>query len=159
MNQKSYFGALITAIFTLTILWSCGSNGKKASGEIAADNASGGIQIGVALYSFNRFPFHETLDKSKGAGAEIVEGFFFHKLGEDFENKTMQNLNDEELQKMKRIIDEKGLRMPSIYADAKTQEEWIKFFEIGRILDIDFLVGEPEPKFLNLLDSLGERAE
>ena len=155
MNQKSYCGALITAIFTLMILSSCGPDGKKASGGIAADSASGGIPIGVALYSFNRYPFRESLDKSRKAGAEIVEGFFFHELGEAFGNKTMLDLNDKELQKMKKIIDGKGLRMPSVYAGAKTRQEWTRFFEIGKVLDLDFLVCEPEPQYWDLLDSLG----
>lgn len=134
---------------------SCGSGEEKASEEVSVDKTVAEIPVGVALYSFNRFPFPETLEKSKQAGAEMVEGFYFHKLGEDFGNKTMLDLSDEELQKMKKFIDDKGLRMPSVYAGAKTREEWTKFFEIGKILDLEFLVCEPEPMYWNLLDSLG----
>jgi len=145
-------------LFLLIIaVMSCGSGEKKASGESesAVQNGSQTIPVGVALYSFNRFPFPETLQKSKQAGATIVEGFFFHKLGEDFDNKTMLELSDEDLSRMKKQIDGEGLRMPSVYAGGKTREEWARFFHIGEILDLEFLVCEPEPEHWDLLDSLG----
>jgi sugar phosphate isomerase/epimerase len=138
---------------------SCGSDGNKASGKdesVGLHATTQAIPVGVALYSFNRFPFPETLQKSKEAGATMVEGFFFHKLGEDFDNKTMLELSDEDLLRMKKYIEEEGLTMPSVYAGAKTMEEWERFFEIGKILDLEFLVCEPEPKHWDLLDSLGE---
>lgn len=139
----------------LIVVMACGSNDKNASNEASVDEVSEDIPVGVALYSFNRFPFPETLEKSKQAGAALVEGFFFHKLGEDFDNKTMLELSDEDLKRMKNFIDEEGLMMPSVYAGAKTGDEWKRFFEIGEILDLEFLVCEPEPEHWDLLDSLG----
>ncbi len=67
----------------------------------------------------------------------------------------MLELSDNDLLKMKNFIDEEGLNMPSVYAGAKTREEWKRFFEIGEILDLEFMVCEPEPKYWDLLDSLG----
>lgn len=134
---------------------SCGSDGKKSSDNMSVDKVTEAIPVGVGLYSFNRFPFPETLEKSKQAGAKIVEGFYFHKLGEDFENKTMLELSDGDLERMKKFIEDEDLRMPSLYVGAKTEDEWKRFFEIGEILDLEFLVCEPEPEHWDLLDSLG----
>lgn len=155
MNMDINGSKIIYGILILMILMSCGSGEEKASGEVLIDKASEEIPVGVALYSFNRFPFPETLEKSKQAGAKMVEGFFFHKLGEDFENKTMLELSDEDLLRMKNFIVAEGLSMPSIYAGAKTREDWKRFFEIGEILELGFLVCEPEPTHWDLLDSLG----
>src|SRR5690606_5797869 len=61
-------------------------------------------QTGIALYSFNRFPFPETLDMSKRAGVEYVEGFFSHKLGDSFGNKLMSELSEDEVDKLKDML-------------------------------------------------------
>ncbi|MBY5959665.1 sugar phosphate isomerase/epimerase [Membranicola marinus] len=140
----------------LILIMACGSNDKQASNEASADAISGDIPVGVALYSFNRFAFPETLEKSKQAGTTMVEGFFFHKLGEDFDHKTMLELSDADLLRMKNFIEEKGLEMPSVYAGAETRSEWERFFKIGEILDLEFVVAEPEPEHWDLLDSLGQ---
>lgn len=112
-------------------------------------------EIGVALYSFKPFPFFETLDKAKMAGATTVEGFFFHKLGPDFDDKTMLELDGQSLGNLKSAIDEKGLNMPSIYAGGKSEAEWRQFFDIGDKLDLAFLTCEPEPEYWDLLQELG----
>lgn len=139
----------------IIVTMSCGSGEEEASDEAVHTKIGEEIPVGVALYSFNRFPFPETLEKSKQAGAKIVEGFFFHKLGDDFGNKTMLDLSDADLLKMKDFISKEGLSMPSVYAGAKTREEWVRFFEIGKILKLEFMVCEPEPQYWDLLDSLG----
>ena len=152
--EETSKGLVVMVLFFL-MLMSCGPNKKKESGESVVQSSSQVIPVGVALYSFNRFPFPETLQKSKQAGAKIVEGFFFHKLGEDFDDKTMLELSNDDLARMKKFIEAEGLRMPSVYAGAKTREEWERFFEIGKILNLEFMVCEPEPKHWDLLDSLG----
>ena len=138
----------------IVIAISCASNEEKASDEMSVENLSAGMPIGVALYSFNRFPFPETLDKSRQVDVDLVEGFFFHKLGDAFDNKTMLELSDQDLRSMKSYIAEENLRMPSVYAGANSAEEWKRFFQIGEILDLEFLVCEPEPEYWDLLDSL-----
>lgn len=113
-------------------------------------------QTGIALYSFNRFPFPETLDMSKRAGVEYVEGFFFHKLGDSFGNKLMSELSEDEVDKLKDMLSANDLHMKSMYAGGTTADEWIRMYEIGVRLELQFLVGEPEPEHWNLLDSLGK---
>lgn len=119
-------------------------------------NQSSSPQIGVALYSFNKFPFSESLDKAKQTGSKVVEGFFFHQLGEEFDNKSLLNLSNEELREFKKKVRDRGLNMPSIYAEGKNEFEWRRFFEIGEILDLEFLVCEPEPEHWDLLNDLTE---
>lgn len=143
---------LLTAFLGLA---ACGSKGSGAMLEEQKDAREEGWQTGIALYSFNRFSFPESLDMSQRAGVKLVEGFFFHQLGPDFGDKGMSDLNDEELGALKEMLDERQLEMRSIYAGGNTAEEWIRMYEIGQKLGLDFLVGEPEPEHWDLLDSLG----
>ena len=56
----------------------CTDNSKKVQEENAEWN------MGVALYSFNRFSFADALDKADSAEVNYVEGFSFHKMGKEF---------------------------------------------------------------------------
>lgn len=112
-------------------------------------------KTGVALYSFNRFAFPQTLEKADSAGAKYVEGFFFHKLGDDFNGHSIPGLSDNEIVKMKALLDKKGIKMRSLYAGgAKNAAEWKAFFEFSKKIGIEFLVCEPDKKDWDLLDSL-----
>lgn len=115
-------------------------------GSEAGNQSSGSPDLGVALYSFNRFAFPETLEKSKEAGVGIVEGFFFHSLGEEFEGKRLADLSDSQLEVLKAQIEQSDLHYKSLYAGGKTLEEWSALFERGKMLGAEFLVGEPEPE-------------
>ncbi len=113
-------------------------------------------KMGVALYSFNKFPFPQTLEKADSAGLRYVEGFSFHQLGDAFDNKTFSLLTDDDVIRIKALLDEKNLQMPSIYVgDAKTPEQWLHYFELGKKLGVSFFVSEPRPDEWDLLDSLG----
>lgn len=150
--KKAMFLAILCGVFTI----SCGNGKSDSATEDSQAEISSPIPVGVALYSFNRFSFPKTLDMAKQAGTDLVEGFFFHNLGEEYENKSMLELSDQELRDMKSMIDQKGLRMPSVYAGGKNEEEWERFFEIGQILGLEFMVCEPEPEHWDFLDSLGQ---
>jgi len=150
--KKAMFLAILCGVFTI----SCGNGKSDSATEDSQAEISSPIPVGVALYSFNRFSFSRTLDMAKQAGTDLVEGFFFHNLGEEYDNKSMLEMRDQELRDMKNMIDRKGLRMPSVYAGGKNEDEWERFFEIGQILGLEFLVCEPEPEYWDLLDSLGQ---
>lgn len=117
--------------------------------------ANSGWQTGIALYSFNRFSFPETLDMSRRAGVKYVEGFFFHQLGNEFGERGLSDLDEDELAAVGEMLAERDLEMRSLYAGGNTAEEWVRMYEIGEKLGLDFLVGEPEPEHWDLLDSLG----
>lgn len=150
MNKLHILLLSATAILSAA----CGM-GTKENKEAAADPATGGNSrdIGVALYSFNRFPFPEALDKAKQAGATYVEGFSFHKLGPEFQNPVVE-LEAPEVEKLKGMLSERGLQMPSMYSAAKNMEEWAALFETGKKLGLEFFVAEPEPELWDALDSL-----
>jgi len=112
-------------------------------------------ETGVGLYSFNHHSLTKALSMAKACEVKYVEGFSFHNLGQEFGNKTMGSLNQEETLVVKKMLKEKGLNMSSMYVDgAKNVAEWKKFFEMGRELGIKYLVCEPPKAHWNMVDSL-----
>ena len=111
--------------------------------------------IGVALYSFNRFPFPTTLEKAKTAGVKFVEGFDFHKLGSDFGDKTMNELVPSDAKKVRKLLKQNGLKMKSMYVGkAQDKEGWEKAFELAKSLKIEYLVAEPKREHWDMVDKL-----
>ena len=113
--------------------------------------------IGVALYSFNRYSLEEAVQKAKQSGVDYVEGFSFHQMGGEFEDKTLAGLNDTELANVRAMLQENGVRMVSMYADGQKVADWRVLFEKGQQLGVEFLVGEPEPALWDELDELAAR--
>jgi sugar phosphate isomerase/epimerase len=116
--------------------------------EIKKETASN-IKIGVALYSFNKFSFVDAVEKAKSADVNLVEGFSFHELGGQFGTKRLLDLSDEEVGQLKKTLDSTKMTMPSIYADANTLEEWKHLFDQAKKIGLKFMVGEPDPQFLD----------
>lgn len=142
----------VTILTFILLAVACSRNEKSENQMVEGKDLQ--WETGVALYSFNRFPFSESLDKAKVAEIKYVEGFSFHKLGDEFDNRQLLELSDDQIKKMKKMIKDQELQMLSLYAGAKTEFEWEQFFKIGQKLELDFLVGEPERKHWDLLDSL-----
>ncbi|WP_339905566.1 sugar phosphate isomerase/epimerase [uncultured Cyclobacterium sp.] len=113
--------------------------------------------IGVALYSFNRFPFPATLEKAKTTGAKYVEGFDFHKLGGDFGDKTMSDLSPSDAKAVRKLLKTNGLKMKSMYVGkANDRDSWQRAFELAKSLKIKYLVAEPKRENWDMVDKLAE---
>ena len=163
--KKHCFHLFQLLILSLIIL-SCSNNGTgnidnsdtaNVKTNDQASNAAANWHMGIALYSFNLFPFSVALDKADSAGVKFVEGFSFHALKGDFKDTTMADLSVYGIMKMKRMLDAKGIKMRSMYvAGGKDAEDWKRYFEMAKALGMEFLVCEPKKEHWDLLDSLGE---
>lgn len=148
----NYFWQLIIITVCFT---ACNSINKSRTSSKISPEISAEWQTGVALYSFNRFSFANALAKADSAGAKYVEGFFFHKLGKEFNNNTMGTVSKENISKMKQMLDKKGIKMKSMYVGgAKNVSEWKFFFDTAKELGMQYLVCEPQKDHWNMLDSL-----
>jgi len=127
----------------------CAESSKKAQDKNAEWN------IGVALYSFNRFSFADALDKADSAGVNYVEGFSFHNMGKEFNDKTMAAMTEEDISKIKEMLSAKKLEMQSMYVSgAKNEADWKYYFEMAKAMNMQHLVSEPEKESWDMLDSL-----
>ncbi|MEX0882067.1 MAG: sugar phosphate isomerase/epimerase [Cyclobacteriaceae bacterium] len=148
MKKHWFFIAIPFLLFFLLSMLQVGQSKEKAANQLDWN-------IGVALYSFNRFPFVTTLEKAETTGVKFVEGFHFHKMGKDFGDKTMAALSPEEIQKVKNNLNKKDLTMKSMYVGgAKDKEGWKAFFDMAQTLNVQYLVCEPERKDWDMVDEL-----
>ena len=149
----NYFWQLIIIIVCFS---ACSSPVNKSRlGSNTPPGISAEWQTGVALYSFNKFSFAAALEKADSASAKYVEGFFFHKLGKEFNNNTMGTASKEDISKMKQMMDKKGIKMKSMYVGgAKNVSEWKFFFDTAKELGMQYLVCEPDKDHWDMIDSL-----
>jgi len=127
----------------------CAESSKKTQDKNAEWN------MGVALYSFNRFSFADALDKADSAGVNYVEGFSFHKMGKGFNDKTMAAMTEEDISSMKKMLSGKNLEMQSMYVSgAKNEADWKYYFEMAKVMNMQHLVCEPDKDSWDMLDSL-----
>lgn len=112
---------------------------------------------GVALYSFNHFSFEDAINKADSINAVYVEGFFFHKLGEGFNGHSIPGLTDDEVKKMKGMLDQRGLKMKSLYADGKSEEDWKANFAFAKKMGLEFLTCEPQKQHWDVIQKLAEQ--
>ncbi|MCT1530484.1 sugar phosphate isomerase/epimerase [Sphingobacterium daejeonense] len=145
IKKRKFYTFFLSFIFISTFTFSC-SNIKKETPS--------NIKIGVALYSFNKFSFVDAVEKAKSANVNLVEGFSFHELGGQFGTKKLLDLSDEEIGQLKKTLDSTKMTMPSIYADAKTLEEWKHIFDQAKKIGLKFMVGEPDPQFLDDINKM-----
>ncbi len=148
--MKKYFPFIFVIISIITIAL----YGFQQSGPGSGLKWKSGWKSGVALYSFNKFSFREAIDKADSINANYVEGFFFHKLGDEFNGHSIPALTDEEIKKMKGMLDERGLKMKSLYADGKTEDDWKANFVFARKMGLEFLNGEPQKKHWDAIEKL-----
>jgi len=139
---------LLICILLMTQLSMAQSNSPSSSSKAS-------WETGVALYSFNRFSFVDALEKADRAGVDVVEGFFFHQLGKEFKNKSMADISAGDIEQLKELMDQKGITMKSMYVGgAENEADWRKFFEMGKELGMEYLVGEPVKEHWDLVDKL-----
>ena len=152
--NKPTFPLLSLIVFTL---FNSASNNQAAKNPSKEETTSQvpAWKMGVALYSFNLFPFDVALSKADSTGVKFVEGFSFHALKGEFKDSTMGQISIPGVNKMKEMLESRGMKMKSMYvSEAKDVTEWKGYFEKAKILGMEFLVCEPAKGQWDLIDSL-----
>jgi sugar phosphate isomerase/epimerase len=69
----------------------------------------------------------------------------------------MATISSAGIDRMKQLLNDRNIVMPSMYvSEAKDAQEWKRYFEMAKNLNMQFLVCEPDPAHWDILDSLGE---
>ncbi|MFC5409259.1 sugar phosphate isomerase/epimerase family protein [Larkinella bovis] len=112
-------------------------------------------KLGVALYTFNPFPFPEQLAKADSAGLKFVEGYTFGKAGAELRDSLIMNLSPSGIKKLTGYVRDKGLLMESIYlTGGKTIDKWVSEFKIAKQLNVKYVTAEPPVDLWDAVDSL-----
>lgn len=112
-----------------------------------------GWRLGVEAYTFHKFTFFETLDKTAQLGLSYVGGLSFQKVSADIPKNLDLGLTDDELEKIRRQLDATGLRMLTYYHHEipGEPEACRRLFEFCRKLGIETIMAEPAPAALPVI--------
>lgn len=115
-----------------------------------------GWKMGVALYSYRRYPFVEAIEKIATLGVRHLEICFF--LGYDKARptlKTNEDLSPDVRKELKDRVAERGMSLSAFYADLKEDTDKAKrIFEFCKDMGIGVIVAEPPADALEMIDTL-----
>lgn len=143
----------------VAILVSCGTQ-KDNNDNVSAvpTDLAQDWKLGVALWTFHTFNFQEALEKIDSSGLTYIEPNTFHNTGPLLNDSLVLQLSPAGLEKIKKMIDEKGLKAESIYiAGDSTVQSWKKQFDIAKQLGVTFVTCEPPMNLWDEIDSLAGR--
>jgi L-ribulose-5-phosphate 3-epimerase len=143
----------------LVIMAFASCNSKKNAADGVTDTAAGDVtkdwKFGVALWTFHSVNFPESLAKADSAGLTYIEPNTFHKAGPELKDSLILQLSAAGIEKLKALIQKKGLKAESIYiAGDSTLESWKKQFDIAKQLGVKFVTAEPPVNMWDSIDSL-----
>ncbi len=136
-------------------LSSCGPGTTSTDKPLSNGNVAEDWILGVALWTFHTFNFEEALEKVDSSGLEYIEPNTFHRVGPSLSDSAILQLSPAGLRKLKQMIDDKGLKVESIYIVGDSSvESWKKQFDIARQLGVKFVTTEPPIDMWDEIDSL-----
>lgn len=142
----------------MTIFASCTSDPGNDEGNVAQTTDSTSVKdwkLGVALWTFHTMNFPESLERADSAGIKYIEPNTFHSAGPAFNNSIIGKLTPAEVERLKDMIEKKGLKAESLYiVGDSTIGSWKKQFEIAKGLGVEFVTTEPPLKMWDAIDSL-----
>ena len=135
------------------ICTSLGLFGITCLGASAAD-APFGWRVGPAAWSFRQFSFFEAVDKTASLGMSYIEAYEGQQVRPDSEAKLNADLPDEVIEQIRAKLTEAKVTLTSIYIHNIPGDEAAcrRTFEFARKLGVGFIVSEPDPEALDVIE-------
>ncbi|HEY8512360.1 MAG TPA: sugar phosphate isomerase/epimerase [Cyclobacteriaceae bacterium] len=112
-------------------------------------------KLGVAFWTFHTFKLPDALDKIDSSGVEYVEGVTFFNAGAELGDSIIGVLSNAGLAKVRAMLDERGLKMESMYVGGdRNIESWKRQFDVAKFFNVKYVTGEPPVAMLDEIDSL-----
>jgi L-ribulose-5-phosphate 3-epimerase len=147
------YSIILTCIAALLVC--CDAKKNNDDSSAAATGIEQDWKLGVALWTFHTFNFEEALEKIDSSGLTYIEPNTFHNTGPLLNDSLVLQLSPSGLAKLKKLIEEKGLKAESIYiAGDSTVQSWNKQFDIAKALGVRFVTAEPPVVMWDEIDSL-----
>ncbi len=132
---------------------------------VAADQAGAPLNpseklgwcLGVQAWSFNRYTFFESLDKSKAIGLKYIEAFPGQTVCKDMPDAKMgPGLTISQMATIKNKLDECGVTLVAfgVCHLSSNEKQAREIFDFAKVMGIKVLTSEPEQKDLPFLDKL-----
>jgi sugar phosphate isomerase/epimerase len=113
-----------------------------------------GWRLGIEAYTFHKYTFFETVDKTAELGLAYIGALSFQKVSDSIPKNFTPDLADDELREIRLKLDAAGLRLLTYYIQSIPGDEagCRKIFEFGRKMGIETFMSEPAPEALPLID-------
>ncbi|MBN2450977.1 MAG: ThuA domain-containing protein [Lentisphaeria bacterium] len=118
-----------------------------------------GWRLGIEAYTFHKFTFFETIDKTAELGLPYIGGLNFQKVSAEIPRNLDPQLGDEDIAQIRRKLDEAGVQLLTYYYQniPGDEEGCRRVFEFGRKLGIETFMAEPDPKALDTIERFCDR--
>ena len=113
-----------------------------------------GWRLGIEAYTFHKYTFFETIEKTAQLGLPYVGGLSFQKVSAEVPKNFDPQLTAEELKQVRLKLDAEGVRLLTYYIqDIPGDEAGCRaIFEFGRKLGIETFMSEPKPAALDTIE-------
>jgi len=113
-----------------------------------------GWRLGVEAYTFHKYTFFESVDKTAELGLAYIGALSFQKVSGTIPKNFTPDLSDDELREIRLKLDAAGVRLLTYYIQSIPGDEagCRKVFEFARKLGIECFMSEPAPEALPLID-------
>jgi sugar phosphate isomerase/epimerase len=142
----------------LTLLCSCSS--RKVQTDSSSTSTSqpavaADWNIGLQLYTFRLFTFHDAIAKADSCGIKRVQAYSGQDLGGSWTGKFGPEMDAAQRQAVKDYVASKGITIDSYgVVGAEDLEGWINLFAFAKDMGIPLIVSEPKTEQWNFIDSL-----
>lgn len=125
-----------------------------ALSTIARAEEPPGWRVGPTAWSFRVFTFYEAIEKTAGLGMKNLEAFQGQRVSKENDRKLDTSLPDDALAQIRARLDSAKVKLTSIYIHTIPGDEAAcrKVFEFARKLGVEFIVSEPAPESLPLIE-------
>lgn len=118
-------------------------------------NPSKDWKFGIALWTFHTGSFSDALNKVDSTGLKYIEPNNFTKTLPELKDSSLMQLSPEGIQKLKSLIEQRGLKCESVYvAGGNDINSWKKQFEMAKQFGVQFITTEPPTNMWDSIDSL-----
>jgi type 1 glutamine amidotransferase/sugar phosphate isomerase/epimerase len=117
-----------------------------------------GWRLGIEAYTFHKFTFFETIEKTAQLGLPYVGGLSFQKVSAELPKNFDPQLSDEELRAVRLKLESAGLRLLTYYIQDIPNDPAAcrRIFEFGRKMGIETFMTEPKPEALDLIEKFAD---
>jgi len=113
-----------------------------------------GWKLGIEAYTFHKFSFFETIEKTAQLGLPYIGGLNFQKVSKELPKNFDPSLSDDELRGIREKLDAHGLRLLTFFIQNIPNDEVAcrRIFEFGRKMGVETFLSEPKPEALDLIE-------